>query len=312
MELPRKHHFNPAFYLGRFAGPDGHIREMRLVRGKMVLKSRHPDATGFQTDLYRLEGVPEEHSQHLEVHFMSPLDNGASKALERMEAGDVIDWPADERSNWVRFAVGFFFRNPANVALIKTHIANIFSAATEALERNYDEVRGPNDPSTFAEVYANRNPAGAEIHATNFIAELIDNDRLGPTIFDMHWAVLDMKRSKFSVLTSDRPLYMPLPLGKPDAYILLPLSPTRYFVATRQRQTIAALNNIDRTTFVREVNTAVVQQAREFVWARDDAQREFVTKHFARLPERPILTDEQMQQVIDVARGATAKDFEEP
>jgi hypothetical protein len=311
MELPRKHHYNPAFYLERFAGADGLVREIRLVRGKVVVKSRHPSATGFQKDLYRVEGVPEEHSQHLEIHFMSPLDNGAAKALERMEANDTMDWPADERSNWVRFVVGFFFRNPANVALIKNHIANLFNVAVEALERNYDEVRGANDPETFAEAYAERNPAGAEIHATNMLAELIDNDRLGPTIFGMHWAVLDMTRSKFSVLTSDRPLYMPLPLGQVDAYILLPISPTKYFVATRQRETIAAINALERTTLVREVNTAIVQQAREFVWGRDDSQKGFVAKHFAKLPERPILTPEQMQTAIDVARGATAKDFEE-
>jgi hypothetical protein len=49
-------------------------------------------------DLYRTEGTPEEHSQHLEIHFMSPLDDGAAKALERMEAGDRTDWPAEERS----------------------------------------------------------------------------------------------------------------------------------------------------------------------------------------------------------------------
>jgi hypothetical protein len=39
MELPRKHHFNPSFYLARFAGSDGLVREMRLVRGKLILKS---------------------------------------------------------------------------------------------------------------------------------------------------------------------------------------------------------------------------------------------------------------------------------
>ena len=311
MEQPRKHHFNPAFYLGRFAGADGLVREMRLVRGKVMLKSRHPDATGFQTDLYRTEGVPEEHSQHLEVHFMSPLDNGAAKALERIEANDTMNWPAEERSNWVRFVVGFFFRHPASIAMVKNHIANVFNVAVEALERNYDEIRGPNDPETFAEAYANHNPACAEIHATNFIAELIDNDRLGRTIFDMHWAVLDMTRSKFSILASDRPIYMPLPLDRPDAHILLPISPTKCFVAVRKRETIAQINALDRTTVVREVNTAIVQQAREFVWSRDDSQKGFVEKHFAKLPERELLTAEQMQEAIDAARGATAKDFEE-
>jgi hypothetical protein len=83
-------------------------------------------------------------------------------------------------------------------------------------------------------------------------------------------------------------------------------------VATSLRETIAAINALDRTTLVREVNTAIVQQAREFVWGRDDSQKGFVAKHFAKLPERELLTPEQMQEAIDAARGVTAKDFEEP
>jgi len=113
-------------------------------------------------------------------------------------------WSADERSEWVRFIIGFFFRHPASVALIKKHIAEMYDIAVEALERNYHEVRGPNDPATFAEAFAKSSPAAAEIHATNLLAELIDNDRLGPTIFEMQWAVLDMKRSKFLIMSSDR------------------------------------------------------------------------------------------------------------
>ena len=76
---------------------------------------------------------------------MRSLDDGAAKALERIEASNVMDWPAEERSNWVRLIVGFFFRNPANVALIKEHIANVFDVAVEALER--EVLLGPGSQS---------------------------------------------------------------------------------------------------------------------------------------------------------------------
>jgi hypothetical protein len=153
-------------------------------------------------------------------------------------------------------------------------------------------------------------PGAAQIHASNFIAELIDNDRLGPTVFDMKWAVLDMKRSKFSVLTSDRPIYMPLPLGKLNAYVMLPLSPTKYFVAARQRKTIEELDAHDRTLLVRTINTAVTQQAREFVWAHDDPNADSLPT-FRELPEREIITADQIKAALDAARGATPGDFTE-
>jgi hypothetical protein len=49
------------------------------------------------------------------------------------------------------------------------------------------------------------------------------NDCLGPAIFDAR---------EFFSADIHRPLYMPLPLEELNAYILLPDSPTKYFVAT--------------------------------------------------------------------------------
>jgi hypothetical protein len=75
------------------------------------------------------------------------------------------------------------------------------------------------------------NPASAEIGASNFLMETIANERVGPTIFDMHWTRHVLKNSKFQLLTSDRPIIMPLGLGDSRAYVALPVSPTVLFVA---------------------------------------------------------------------------------
>jgi hypothetical protein len=237
---------------------------------------------------------------------MAPLDHGAARALERMLSGNVTDWPASERSDWVRFIVAFFFRNPESVALVRNHILELYDATMEDLRDNYENVRKPGDPETFEEVTIS--DAIRHFDASNFLAEIIDNDKLGPTIFDMHWAMLDMKRSKFSIMTSDRPIVMPLTLGNPHAYIVLPITPTKLFVAVRQRSMVQRLNQVDRTALVREVNMTVVRNAREFVWAQDDSQLEFVRKHIAKSPERQILTQEQMKAALDAARGLTNGD----
>jgi hypothetical protein len=41
--------------------------------------------------------------------------------------------------------------------------------------------------------------------ATNMIAEIINNARVGPTIFDMHWSRIDLSSSNVTLLNSDRP-----------------------------------------------------------------------------------------------------------
>jgi hypothetical protein len=54
---------------------------------------------------------------------------------------------------------------------------------------------------------------------------------------------------------------------------------------------------------VKSVNLAVVSQARKFVWGVDDGQRRFVQNQMSKVPEKPIITDEQKQQAINAAAG---------
>ena len=65
----------------------------------------------------------------------------------------------------------------------------------------------------------------AQIGAANFLAEIIDNKNIGPVVFGMNWSRIDLSKSSLQLLTSDRPIDMPLGLKEPNAYIALPVSP---------------------------------------------------------------------------------------
>ena len=101
MELPTKHHHSPAFSLVPWAGADAKVCEMRMVPGldrKFVAQRKHPNATGFMRNLYKIDGVPEQASQHLETNFMKPLDTRASTALNLMLSDQAHD--VAQRSDW--------------------------------------------------------------------------------------------------------------------------------------------------------------------------------------------------------------------
>jgi hypothetical protein len=58
MNPPRKHHFVPSYYLKQWNGADSQLCEYKLVRpGKVVSKSTPSTATGFERDLYKIEGM---------------------------------------------------------------------------------------------------------------------------------------------------------------------------------------------------------------------------------------------------------------
>jgi len=96
---------------------------------------------------------------------------------------------------------------------------------------------------------------------------------------------------------------MPQGLASKDAYISLPIGPKMLFVAAHDDTWAKRLANTDPTKVVKNVNLAVVSQARKFVWGIDDGQFRFVRNQMSRSPDKPILTDDQRQRAIKGAVG---------
>jgi hypothetical protein len=247
--------------------------------------------------------VPADQEQHLEISFMQPLDTAADLALKRIMRGDATPWDSDQRSAWTRYILSLMFRNPAVVRAIKDHMREAWDVGVKALEANYADRRRPTDPATFEEYFALTNGAAAQIGAANMIAEIIDNQRVGPTIFDMHWSRIELSRSSVTLLNSDRPIDRPLGLADSRAYIAFPIGPRTLFLASNDPTLTSRISRGDHTKAAKLMNKTVVCQAREFVWGMDDSQLPFVQKHMGTAPERVILTAEQRQAALDAARG---------
>jgi len=295
MELPRKHHFKPVFFLSRWAGKDGQLCEMKLIKGKVVPRRRHPAGTGYIKDLYRTDGVPEEQSQDLETNFMSPLDNDAANALGKIASNQLLD--VGDRVAWARFMLSLLYRNRECVETIKTHMTEMWGEGTDALEKEWAARRGPNDPVTFAEATALREPAAAAMSAANMMTDIIANSRAVPDIAGMHWMRIDLSASKVPLLTSDRPLVF-IALEDPKAYMALPIGPQDLFVAARDDRLLIALAAGDPTAIARQLNKDVVSLARQFVWGIDDAQLDLVRDNIGSAPDRVIITAAQRGEAI--------------
>ena len=56
IDLPRKHHFNPRFYLDRWTGRDKQLCEMRPINGKIVPKRPDGVATAGHALFYEERG----------------------------------------------------------------------------------------------------------------------------------------------------------------------------------------------------------------------------------------------------------------
>jgi hypothetical protein len=304
MSVPRKHHYIPVFYLKQWRGIDGRLCEHKRVAGKIVTRRTFPDGTGYQTDLYRIDGLPDPVAQIVEQKFMHMVDTGANYALQKLLRGDTAPWEEPARSAWTRFILSLRFRNPESVAIIKSQMITLWETVLENMRLNYDTVRYPGDPPTFEEFVARTEREAPLKGAMNLLQEIIDNPRMGPTIFGMKWSRVSLAASRISLLTSDRPLDMPHGLGSSEAYIALPIGPRTLFVADHDGTSAKRLGTLDPTSIVKNVNMAVVHQARQFVWGLDDGQSRFVQNRMSKAPDRPVISDEQRQAAIDAALAA--------
>jgi hypothetical protein len=262
-----------------------------------------PAGTGYEKDLYRVEGLPDALAQAVESKFMHMVDTEANYALQKIVSGDDTPWDARMRSAWTRFILSLRFRNPEAVHVIKRQMEDVWKAGVDNLQANYDKLRRPSDPPTFEEFMALTEPEAPHKAALMLLQQIIDNQRVGPTIFDMHWSRVSLAGSNLPLLTSDRPLNMPYGLAAQEAYIALPIGPRMLFVAGHDDIWAKRLAAANPTAVVKNMNLAVVSAARKFVWGFDNCQLAFVRNRMSIAPETPIITDEQKQEAIIAAAG---------
>lgn len=300
MAAPRKHHFIPACYLKQWAGADGRVCEYkRVLPNKIVAHRRHPNATGYETNLYRLEGLPEALAQSVETELMKPIDTDADSRLQKIFKYNSRPWNERERSAITRFILSLRYRHPDGMREITAHMRDLHVAGMDALRDQYEQWRQPQHPPTLAEYVALQWPEREAQARMRMLWDIIHNENATRTINNMHWTRVSLQHSGVPLLTSDRPLDMPFGLARADAYIALPVSPHVLFVAGHNDVWAKVCAAKPPEEVVEMVNQAVVAQARKTVWGADDSQLAFVEKWMSRTPAQALISP--VQRVVSIA-----------
>jgi hypothetical protein len=208
--------------------------------------------------------------QDVEIKFMSPLDNDEAIALDKFVTVRRLD--ERDRGAWAQFLLSLLYRNPECVRVLKDHLTEVWAEGTDALEGMWAANRTPQDRMTFAEETSVRLPGAPGISASQMLMDVIAHEDAVPDIANMHWTRVELSRSKYSLLTSDRPLVMPVGLGHQQCYIALPVGPRHLFVAAHDDRFSRLLPTADHNKIAKTMNKDVVRQARQYVWGEDDSQ----------------------------------------
>jgi hypothetical protein len=283
MPRSQKHHYIPVFYLKQWADIDGRLCEFSKPHDVVKSYRKYPDATGYMRGLYTFSGLPPAAANFLENVFFLRSDDGAAIVHRRLLA-DEVDFDGDAMSAWSRFIMTLFHRNPEAIERITNKVTVEFPLAMEKYRANYETERHASDPPTFEDFQRRMTSEALEKTYVLVLQKIMDSELIGTALNAMIWGVMRVRKSRFPLLTSDRPIVMTNGLARQDAHLIMPISPDRMFVAAKNQETMRKLDlQGQRGDLVEMLNNRVVCQARKFVYCSNDKQLRFVSN---RLGER--------------------------
>jgi len=283
---PLKHHFLPVFYLKQWAGDGGRLVQFSKPYGNKVVPNRkHPDGTGYINRLYAVSGVPDDEAVRFERAFLSPVDSKAADALAVMRDEHAAEnFTEKQRWAWVQFLTSLMARMPADIAMTKEYIKGDWLAGIPDLQEKYYELKGEGDPEQVLDFIRASDDPFFERGAIAILERIMRQETAARVIGSMYWSVLNVERSDFTLLTSDRPiLYTPHMSGE-DSHILVPIGPTEVFLAVRKRSFARHIRARSQSQLARTLNLAVVSNATKYVFGSDDCQLRFVQNHMGKKP----------------------------
>jgi hypothetical protein len=280
MNIPRHHHFIPAFYLRQWCDHTGKLIEYTIKHGKLIPKPVGPGATGYEFDLYAFPELPLDQSQFIEQKFFDYADRTAADALKLHLAGNAAGWTPELISAWSRFVNALHLRHPDTMPELRAGAQALWEGSGKASQTQYELIKQPGDPDTFDEYLARHDPLVPVKAKVKLIVKAFDNEIVGEHVNKMKRAVIDVSASPHCLLTSDRPVGL-FNIKDAKGMITLPISPTMLFVAVNDPRIFDHLTRRKPREIVGHVNTHLVTRARRFVWAIDQSQTPFIQKHMS-------------------------------
>ena len=169
-------------------------------------------ATGFERDLYEFPELPSPLSQFLEKEFFNYADRTASQALAMLLDGQPKHlWSSEMLSAWARFLIGVHTRHFDTIPEIRDAAKTLWAASGEQSQQIYEDIRQPEDPPTFDEWIAIRDPLIPHKAAIDLMVAAMDNRDVGQHIIEMHWEVMEIAgtpRRFLAVCSLDQGFYV--------------------------------------------------------------------------------------------------------
>ncbi|UPK15813.1 DUF4238 domain-containing protein (plasmid) [Bradyrhizobium sp. 155] len=259
---PPKHHYIPVFYLREWTNHEGRLIEFSRPTGQEVQpRATAPKGTGFVRGLYRLDHLSGDAAEAFERFFFSLVDNLAKDSMDILLGRREVPFDHRSRSAWSRFVLGMLFRNPERLSATRKYVEDFTLDNYERDKIAYEAQKAEDDPEYIE--YLVRNVAFTTM---DWIKGMLESSKLGQHMNNMYWSVRDVSDGGLKLFTSDRPVVMTNGLGYNWSNLVMPISPTKAFMATNTVEIMQQLKGMSTMEFIKLSNEKVLKYAQKFAW----------------------------------------------
>ena len=231
--------------------------------------------------------VTRDRRDYIETVFFRRVDQDASDIFDLLELPGPVVLNKSHNDGLSRFVMSLLQRDPIRVAELQVLAQRTYTEVISQSRDLYEERRGADDPS-FDEYRAAFDGPSAQILGGHLIPKLSDLPKLGAHLNGMTRRLITLVSPRHQLLTCDRPLVTYNGFGRSDAYVVLPVGPSRLLAWTNSPDYMDLLEEAFRgCAAVPALNRKIVAQAARFVYATSAGPLRFVTNHWPETPSDP-------------------------
>jgi hypothetical protein len=273
-------HYLPQSYQRGWADAHGFVHVYEWRYNKVVCAAKATKSTGARNGLYFMPMAPPERRNIMEDGFWKQIDQWGADELASLRSSNDARRAEVDRERLAIFVMSFLFRNPRKIAEFEAQAKA--HSTSDSIKANYAKYRRQHEPETFEEFVRQLEQPGLTELGAQVLRHAVLNQAIRAHLLTMEWRVVRVSGG-VSLLTSDVPIITFKGAKDPDGLIILPLSPSEFFVAFNNGpidMQASIDENIRTGVFIEAMNKFVVRNKIEFVYGADDTAKHFVEQYW--------------------------------
>jgi hypothetical protein len=234
------------------------------------------DAFCYEESLLALNH-PAVEPDELEVEYFQRIDDAGKAAFAALTKNDRTKISHSERCDVARFLMSLQARLPENVKKLRDG-ADYHAKGLNTDIRIQSEMLKLGISETPSELFERLQNTTLSDRSMSIILRLTDNTKVGNSLINSLWEIVEVAPIDGQFVLSDRPLYRSESFDHPSCIWALPLRPNLIFLCTPDPAVMAQFRKMPKRKLVKMANYSALENTRKYVFTAQIGNFDWISK----------------------------------